>query len=80
MLKLYEYENFLHRLGFSDMEALEMNIENKWFEDGPLLPIEFTRQSDNGRMTLIIDITQLNQFARMGFNDIPKIFMMLLNH
>jgi len=33
----------------------KLNIENKWFEDGPLLPIEFTRQSDNGRMTLIID-------------------------
>ena len=53
--KTYEYENFLHRLGFSDMEARKLNIENKWFEDGPLLPIEFTRQSDNGRMTLIID-------------------------
>lgn len=30
-------------------------IQNKWFEDGVILPIEFTRQSDNGRMTLIID-------------------------
>lgn len=30
-------------------------IQNKWFEDGAILPIEFTRQSDNGRMTLIID-------------------------
>ncbi|MFD1145400.1 hypothetical protein ACFQ4C_30015 [Larkinella insperata] len=30
-------------------------IQNKWFEDGPLLPIEFTRRSDNQRMTLIID-------------------------
>jgi hypothetical protein len=34
-------------------EALQ--ILGKWFDDGPLLPIEFTRQSDNGRMTLIID-------------------------
>jgi hypothetical protein len=30
-------------------------IHNTWFEDGPILPIEFTRQSDNGRITLIID-------------------------
>lgn len=30
-------------------------IQNKWFEDGPFLPIEFTRQSSDGRMTLIID-------------------------
>lgn len=30
-------------------------IQNEWFEDGAILPIEFTRQSDNGRMTLIID-------------------------
>ena len=34
-------------------------IQNKWFEDGPMLPIEFARQSDNGRITLIID-----EFAR----------------
>ena len=30
-------------------------IQNKWFDDGALLPIEFTRQSDNQRITLIID-------------------------
>jgi len=29
--------------------------QNKWFEDGPLLPIEFTRISGNNRVTLIID-------------------------
>jgi hypothetical protein len=30
-------------------------IHNKWFEDGPILPIEFTRHSSDDRITLIID-------------------------
>ncbi len=29
-------------------------IRRKWFNDGPLLPIEFVRQSENGRLTLVI--------------------------
>ena len=32
-----------------------LKIQSEWFKDGPLLPIEFSRQSDNGRITLIID-------------------------
>jgi hypothetical protein len=32
-----------------------LQIQNKWFEDGPILPIEFSRHSDNDRLTLIID-------------------------
>jgi hypothetical protein len=32
-----------------------LEIQNYWFEDGPILPIEFTRISDNNRVTLIID-------------------------
>lgn len=32
-----------------------LKIQNHWFEDGPILPIEFTRISNNNRATLIID-------------------------
>ena len=32
-----------------------LEIQNYWFEDGPILPIEFTRISDDQRVTLIID-------------------------
>ena len=32
-----------------------LKIRNKWYEDGPILPIEFSRISDDGRVTLIID-------------------------
>lgn len=32
-----------------------LKIQNHWFEDGPILPIEFTRISSNNRVTLIID-------------------------
>ncbi|WP_128546250.1 hypothetical protein [Larkinella soli] len=30
-------------------------VQNKWFEDGPLLPVELSRQSKNKRITFIID-------------------------
>lgn len=32
-----------------------LKIQNHWFEDGPILPIEFTRISSDNRVTLIID-------------------------
>lgn len=32
-----------------------LKIHNHWFEDGPILPIEFTRISSDKRVTLIID-------------------------
>lgn len=32
-----------------------LKVDGDWHQDGPQLPIEFTRQSDNGRITLIVD-------------------------
>jgi hypothetical protein len=32
-----------------------LKIQKRWFEDGPILPIEFTRISNDERVTLIID-------------------------
>lgn len=30
-------------------------VKGQWHEDGPSLPVEFVRQSINGRLTLVID-------------------------
>lgn len=33
----------------------DLPIRREWFKDGPFAPVEFTRQSLDGRMTLVID-------------------------
>ena len=40
----------------------ELPIRDSWFDDGPLLPIEFSRKSNDGRLTLVID--QLGTIVR----------------
>ena len=32
----------------------ELLIQRKWFEDGPIIPLEFVRQSKDGTLTLVI--------------------------
>lgn len=32
----------------------ELPIQRQWFNDGPMIPVEFTRKSSNGRITLVI--------------------------
>lgn len=35
--------------------TLALPIRREWFKDGPFAPVEFTRESSDGRITLVID-------------------------
>jgi hypothetical protein len=50
-----------------------LQIRGAWFDDGPLLPIEFARESDDGRITLVIcnvDFRVRSCWALLEANDL----------
>ncbi len=53
-----------------------LSIEGVWQADGPILPIEFSRKSENGRLTLVIDAGKgkklTSQFAVSHYTNIAQ--------
>lgn len=54
----------------------DLRYVGEWQPNGPMLPIEFSRKSGNGRLTLIIDTTKgkklPTRFVISSFNDLPR--------
>ena len=51
----------------------ELPVQERWFDDGPFLPIEFARQSNDGRLTLVVvpDYTQWRSFRTCNRSRTP---------
>lgn len=53
----------------------ELKVEKKWYDDGPILPVEFTRISDDDRVTLVIDhyaAPQMTMWALISTQDLDE--------
>jgi hypothetical protein len=53
----------------------ELSIQRFWFNDGPFIKVEFTRQSEDGRMTLVITDTAVpvrTLWAVMDMEDLDQ--------
>jgi hypothetical protein len=53
-----------------------LRLTGHWMEGGPALPIEFSRISDNGRLTLVIDeahgVDVPTRYARSALSDLDE--------
>jgi hypothetical protein len=53
----------------------ELPVQRVWFEDGPFVPVEFARKSNDGRITLVIESNARPVrclWAAMDANDIQS--------
>jgi hypothetical protein len=54
----------------------DLHLASNWLEGGPILPIEFSRISDDGRLTLVIDeqhgVNVPACYAHSSLNDLDK--------
>lgn len=60
----------------------ELEVASDWSNDGPVLPIEFSRVSADGRLTLVIDPKTQGQGRlpiNMGGNDIQTLYIQSAN-
>lgn len=56
-------------------DSQDLPLASGWFEDGPLLRVEFTRQSNNGRMTLVLESSApqiISLWAAMQAEDVAS--------